>query len=153
MKKKVMNLVMLYNDKQILLAMKKRGFGAGRWNGYGGKVGEGESVEASALRELKEEANITGLSLTPVGLLRFIFPEPDPKELEVHVFKNDNFHGQAEETEEMKPQWFNHADIPFADMWPDDAHWIPLLLAGQQFEGTIWFKDENAIIRHDIHPR
>jgi 8-oxo-dGTP diphosphatase/2-hydroxy-dATP diphosphatase len=25
--------------------MKKRGFGAGRWNGFGGKVKEGETVD------------------------------------------------------------------------------------------------------------
>lgn len=153
MKKKVMNLVMLYNQEQILLAMKKRGFGEGRWNGYGGKVYDGETVEQAALRELQEEANIANVRLTPVGLLRFIFPEPDPKELEVHVFKNDNFHGQAEETEEMKPQWFKRADIPFKQMWPDDEIWVPLLLAGKEFEGSIWFKDESTIIRHDIHPK
>ena len=35
--------------------MKKRGFGANRWNGYGGKTNEGESLEDAAIRELEEE--------------------------------------------------------------------------------------------------
>jgi hypothetical protein len=38
-------LVLLFNDQgQILLAMKKRGFGVGKWNGAGGKIHEGETV-------------------------------------------------------------------------------------------------------------
>jgi hypothetical protein len=32
-------LVFVFNEKnQILLAMKKRGFGEGKWNGAGGKL-------------------------------------------------------------------------------------------------------------------
>jgi hypothetical protein len=30
---------------EICLAMKKRGFGVGRWNGAGGKVSQGETIE------------------------------------------------------------------------------------------------------------
>jgi 8-oxo-dGTP pyrophosphatase MutT (NUDIX family) len=37
--------------------MKKRGFGEGRWNGVGGKVEPGESIEAALIREAKEEVN------------------------------------------------------------------------------------------------
>lgn len=38
-------LVFVFNkQKQILLAMKKRGFGVGKWNGAGGKVEDGETI-------------------------------------------------------------------------------------------------------------
>lgn len=37
-------------NKQILLGMKKRGFGAGKWNGFGGKLEENESNEVGAKR-------------------------------------------------------------------------------------------------------
>lgn len=43
-------LVMVLQPPRILLGMKKRGFGAGRWNGFGGKVQEGETIEAGARR-------------------------------------------------------------------------------------------------------
>ena len=42
--------------------MKKRSFGAGKWNGFGGKVKEGEEIHEAAKRETKEEA---GISLSP----------------------------------------------------------------------------------------
>ena len=38
------------NDKQILLGLKKRGFGEGKWNGFGGKVQPGESIAQGAIR-------------------------------------------------------------------------------------------------------
>ncbi len=43
--KTILTLCLIVDDGRILLGMKKRGFGAGRWNGFGGKVEEGESIE------------------------------------------------------------------------------------------------------------
>jgi len=54
--KKVLTLVMPRREGRILLGMKKRGFGQGRWNGFGGKVEKGESVAEGAARELLEES-------------------------------------------------------------------------------------------------
>ena len=47
MLRKILTLVLILQDEKILLGMKKRGFGAGRWNGFGGKVREDESIESS----------------------------------------------------------------------------------------------------------
>ncbi len=56
-------LVFVFNpENQILLAMKKRGFGEGKWNGAGGKVEEGETIVQAASRELREE---TGIEIVP----------------------------------------------------------------------------------------
>lgn len=43
-------LVLVLQPQRVLLGMKKRGFGAGRWNGFGGKVQEGETIEDGAKR-------------------------------------------------------------------------------------------------------
>ena len=43
---------------EILLGMKKRGFGTGKWNGFGGKIENGESAEQGAIRELEEESSL-----------------------------------------------------------------------------------------------
>jgi 8-oxo-dGTP diphosphatase/2-hydroxy-dATP diphosphatase len=40
------------NENKICLGMKKRGFGASRWNGFGGKVNEEEEIEDAAIREV-----------------------------------------------------------------------------------------------------
>lgn len=67
-------LVFVFNPKnQILLAMKKRGFGEGKWNGAGGKVDPGETIIQAASRELREE---TGINIIPEkmearGILHF----------------------------------------------------------------------------------
>lgn len=117
----------------MLLGMKKRGFGEGRWNGFGGKVDQGETVEEAARRELKEEVGIEAVDLNPAGVMEFTF-EDDTGHLQVHVFKVTKFSGEPVETEEMRPQWFARDNIPFDQMWPDDRHWFPHLLDGVPFQ-------------------
>ena len=74
----------------------------------------------------------------------------DPQILEVHIFRAENFDGQVSESEEMKPQWFNVAEIPFAEMWPDDQYWFPLFLSKKKFIGKFIFKDVNVILEHTL---
>ncbi len=136
--KKILTLCFPIKGDKILLGMKKRGFGSGRWNGFGGKVEEGETIEQAALRELKEEVGINDGQLNKVGILEFSF-ENDDKVLEVHVFKLLDFLREPVETEEMKPKWFLMSVVPFTQMWPDDEYWFPFLLSGKLFEGDFLF--------------
>ncbi|MCX6723644.1 MAG: NUDIX domain-containing protein [Candidatus Staskawiczbacteria bacterium] len=71
--KKIMTLCIVYQPPKILLGMKKRGFGMGRWNGFGGKVDNGETIENAAKRELREEAGIEVKNLDKVGIIDFEF--------------------------------------------------------------------------------
>ena len=50
LKNKLLTLVMIIKNDQLLLGMKKRGFGANRWNGFGGKVEIGETILEAATR-------------------------------------------------------------------------------------------------------
>lgn len=52
-------ICLLIKDDQVLLALKKRGFGEGKWNGVGGKVKDGETIEQTAIRETQEEIGVT----------------------------------------------------------------------------------------------
>jgi mutator protein MutT len=142
--KKAYTLCMVSRDKKILLGYKKRGFGAGYWNGFGGKVEAGESVEAAAKRELLEEVGITAQAIEPAGVLEFSFAS-DPKQLVVYVFHVTAYDGEPKETEEMRPSWFAASDIPFSMMWPDDIYWLPVLLAQKYFQGTFHFDKPAAI--------
>ena len=47
---KVVTLLFVLRPGHVLLGMKKRGFGEGRWNGFGGKVEEDETIEEAAIR-------------------------------------------------------------------------------------------------------
>jgi 8-oxo-dGTP diphosphatase/2-hydroxy-dATP diphosphatase len=144
MRKRILTLCIIHKDSKILLGMKKRGFGAGFWNGFGGKVKEGESIEEAAKRETKEEIGVIPLDLKKMGILKFQF-KGEPEILEVHVFSCSNFEGEIKETEEMAPRWFKIEEIPFDQMWPDDKYWLPLLLKGKNFEGEFHFDDRKLI--------
>ena len=47
-------------QNRILLGRKKRGFGADKYNGFGGKLEAGESFRHCAIRELFEESGLHG---------------------------------------------------------------------------------------------
>jgi len=142
--KKQLTLCIVQQNNKVLLGMKKHGFGVGRWNGFGGKVEEKETIEAGAMRELREEAEIEAVELNKVGVIDFEF-ENDPKLLEVHIFLVTKFIGEPKETEEMKPQWFDVGKIPYNQMWSDDIYWLPMLLDGKKFKGKFLFdKPSNA---------
>ena len=147
--KKILTLCMIHQHSRVLLGMKKRGFGAGRWNGFGGKLDAGETIEEAARREIREEARIDVNDLEKVGIIDFKF-EGNPETLEVHVFRSTLFSGDPIETEEMRPQWFEVDAMPFDAMWPDDCYWFPLLAAGKKFRGTFLFQGHERIISHEL---
>ncbi len=147
--KKILTLCIIHKHPRVLLAMKKRGFGAGRWNGLGGKVEPGETVEEAAKREILEEAGIQVADIESIGKINFEFTG-DPVTLEVNIFKAVNFKGDPTETEEMKPQWFHVDEIPFDQMWPDDKYWFPLFLGGNKFRGKFVFEGQDKILEHKI---
>lgn len=147
--KKILTLCIVHQHPRILLGMKKRGFGMGRWNGFGGKLAEGETIEDAARREIVEEAGIIPKGLEKRGIIEFEF-EGTPGILEVHIFHIDSFEGEPNESEEMKPQWFHIDDIPFHDMWPDDIHWMPLFLEGRRFRGRFLFGESDKILEKEL---
>jgi 8-oxo-dGTP diphosphatase/2-hydroxy-dATP diphosphatase len=148
--KKILNLCFLIENKKILLGFKKRGWGEGRWNGFGGKVEPGETIEESAKREIFEECGIMADNLEKRGVLEFTYLDTG-KIMEVHIFKILGYSGNIKETEEMKPQWFEIIDIPFSEMWPDDLYWLPLFLKDKKFEGEFLFNDINTIKSHNLN--
>lgn len=147
--KKILTLCIIHQHPKILLGMKKRGFGVGRWNGFGGKVDLTETIEEAAKRELQEEAGIIADNLEKVGIVDFEF-KGNPEILEVHIFRSDSFLGEPTESEEMKPEWFHIDEIPFKEMWPDDIHWMPLLLSGKKFKGKFFFGESDTIIEKKL---
>lgn len=127
--------------------MKKRGFGEGRWNGYGGKVKAEESIAAAAIRELHEEANVTIKEADMRKVALNIFYSPIHGQVDVHTYIVEKWEGEAEETEEMRPQWYSFDGIPYGEMWQDDQHWVPKALAGETFKGEFWFDEKDNITK------
>lgn len=148
--KKLFTLGFIIDKDNILLGMKKRGFGQWRWNGFGGKVEQNESLEEAAKREFLEESGVEVISLKEIGKIDFVFLE-DGKEMEVHVFLVTEYRGLPEETEEMLPRWFDKKSIPYSDMWVDDEYWFPLMLEGKVFDGRFIFENEKKISDYELN--
>ena len=130
---------------EICLAMKKRGFGAGRWNGTGGKVKEGESIESATLRETEEEIGVKAKNISKVAELFFAFSHNHPWDQMVHAYFCSEWEGEPSESEEMRPQWFKIGDIPFVSMWPDDIFWLPKVISGNIVKANFSFGEGDVI--------
>ncbi len=148
-------LCFIKKGSQVLLGMKKRGFGVGRWNGYGGKLVPGEDIEESLRRELMEEAQITLGKLEKRAIIVFVgqglFDPNNGIKNEVHVFYTEEYHGMPAETEEMCPQWFELDALPFDTMWSDDLFWLPRVLAGEKIKARFEFGPEDKILSYEIN--
>ncbi|MEI8224143.1 MAG: 8-oxo-dGTP diphosphatase [bacterium] len=137
---------------EILLAMKKRGFGVGRWNGVGGKLAIGETVEDAVIRESSEEIGVSVEKddLLKVAELSFYFPHrPDFDQL-VHVYITEKWLDTPIESEEMKPFWYTIENMPFDSMWPDDKFWLPQVIEGKLVKGEFIFGEGDVILKQDI---
>lgn len=147
--KKVVTLLFLRRDGQILLAMKKRGFGEGKWNGVGGKAEPGETPEAAIVRECQEEIGVTPRAVKQIGRLDFYMTDDPSFNHDCYVFTATEWEGDPQETEEMRPQWFAETQIPYDSMWAADKLWLPHLLKGKSFSSTITFTGD-AVSEHAI---
>lgn len=150
--KTLMTLCLIYDDSRVLLGMKKRGFGEGRWNGYGGKINVrgGETIEQAAYREVSEELGVSVTGLRKRGIINFSFEDKPDLLPEVHLFSLNNLNEEPVETEEMRHHWFSHSEIPYDGMWPADKYWIPLILSGKNVRGSVRFKNMDTVLSHDI---
>ncbi|KAI7803654.1 oxidized purine nucleoside triphosphate hydrolase [Triplophysa rosa] len=146
---KLLTLVLVVQPSRILLGMKKRGFGVGKWNGFGGKVQPGETIEQAARRELLEESGLTVDILHKIGNIKFEFIG-ETELLDVHIFRADSYKGVPTESDEMRPQWFDIDQIPFSQMWADDVLWFPLMLQKQKFLGYFKFQGHDVIVEHKL---
>jgi 8-oxo-dGTP diphosphatase len=143
----VVTLVFLIRDSSVLLAMKKRGFGIGKWNGAGGKVEPGESLEQAAIRECEEEIYITPQNLSKVGVIDFYL---DDFHQQCHIFVCDKWNGEPKESEEMSPKWFKNSEIPYEVMWEDDPYWLPLALENKTFKAEFSFRGNKLLTKNVI---
>jgi 8-oxo-dGTP pyrophosphatase MutT (NUDIX family) len=150
-------LCYLINEEKgmVLLAMKKRGFGTGKWNGVGGKLDKGESVEQALVRETKEEIGVDLISFKKIGVIKFYFSEAQDRSFdqEVNVYTADSWKGSPSESDEMSPRWFGINEIPFDQMWSDDRFWLSDALNGKYVEASFMFDGSGNVKQSSIRLR
>lgn len=145
-------LCLLLDEDRVLLGNKRRGFGAGKWNGFGGKVEAGETIARAAVREVEEESGVRVREedLLQVAEIDFIFQDEPGHNNHTSVYLCRSWQGEPKNTEEMVPQWFAKDGLPFAKMWSCDAEWIPLVLSGRKIRARIYFTAGDIFSRADI---
>jgi len=141
--------------QDVLLGFKKKGFGAGKRNGIGGKIEDGEAVARAAAREMYEETGVrvAETDLLPAALLTFVFPARPEWDQVVYAFLAKTWRGEPVETDEMRPGWFPVEAIPFDQMWQDDAYWLPRVLQGERLKARFVFGEDNeTVVAAEIEP-
>ncbi len=136
-------LMFVVRDGMILLIEKKRGIGAGKVNGPGGKIDPGETPLQAVIRETQEELCVTPLAPCKTGELWFSMS--DTPDIHCHVYLARDCEGNPTETDEAVPLWTPVGDIPYHRMWEDDRHWLPILLEGGTFLGRFVFQGERML--------
>jgi len=133
---------------EVLLGLKKTGFGVGKWVGLGGHVEPGEKPVEAAVREVAEESGllVSADSLQHRASIEFRFPSRPPWDQTADVFVTSVFQGQATESNEVAPRWFAEDALPLALMWDDAQYWLPLVLAGEHVDVVITFADDCSTV-------
>jgi len=139
-------LCFLIRDEKILLIRKKRGLGAGKINGPGGRIEPGEEPNECAIRETSEEVGLTPQNVQNRGELHFQFL--DGYSLHCTVFVANDYSGELTETDEALPIWTPLDRIPYEEMWADDIHWLPGVITGGTFRGYFHFDGEKMLSKH-----
>ena len=141
------NLCFITRGDEVLLIHKKRGLGAGKINGPGGRLEPGETALEAAIREVQEELCVTPFDPQQRGELHFQFT--DGYALHCTVFVAEGCEGEPAETDEAIPLWVRREEIPYEKMWADDRHWLPGVLEGRNFRGYFEF-DGDRMLAHRL---
>ncbi len=150
---RLVSIVFLLKEDKILLAMKKRGFGEGLWNGAGGKQDSGETIVQTAVRECQEEIFVTPKDIGKVAVINFYFPPEKAAQgfnQQAHVYVSKSWTGEPKESEEMRPEWFDVSSLPYDSMWRDDTFWLPLVLDGKKITADFHFDNNDEVLSHSI---
>jgi 8-oxo-dGTP diphosphatase len=145
---------MLHRNRNL-----KSDYHLGKWNGLGGKLEPDESALEAALRETKEESGLSTLRSSQLQLLGTLhFPHFKRKKAEdwlVWVFRAEISESQLQEVATQGPEgglkWIPLSEVLELNLWAGDRKFLPKVLVGGTFWGTIWYEDER-VIRAEVHP-
>lgn len=133
---------------QVLLGLKKRGFGQGKIVELGGKMETGEAPDETARRELHEECGLQALDTQAAGEVVFEFSAKPEWNLHVFIFLTRRWQGSLRQSDEVTPRWYDISALPYPRMWADAPHWLPQVLDGEQVRRRFIFGEDGESITH-----
>jgi 8-oxo-dGTP diphosphatase len=144
-------LVYLRCEGEILMVSRDAKIGdfhAGKWNGLGGKLEQGESPWDAAAREVAEECGLEIGSDRLHWLGSLTFPNFKPKKHEdwlVTVFVAEVTEAERTQTWHRGPEgtlvWQPLEHLMELNLWGGDRHFLPFVILKQPFAGTIWYEN------------
>lgn len=144
-------LLYIVKEEKVLLGKKLRGFGKGNYNGIGGKVDFGETIEQGMIREVKEEICVEPVSYELVGKIVYNeFMDGEPVVFETFVYVATGYVGDIKDTDEMEPSWFDINRLPFDKMFGDDSYWLPQVLLGEKIVAEFDFDKDFNILNYNV---
>ena len=148
---KLATLVYLKHEGQTLMihrVKKERDIHEGKWNGLGGKLEPGESPEACAIREVREESGLEIHSLRYGGLL--VFAGFKGEDWYVWVYTTDDFSGELIDSNEGRLAWIPDAEVRSLPLWPSDLLFLDWLDAGELFSARFEYSVDDEMLGHEV---
>lgn len=140
---------------EVLMGLKKTGFGAGLITCPGGKLEPGETPEEAVVREFAEETGMTLAvsDLRQVAELVFRFPDvPEWDDIRLHYFTAAKYSGEPRESDEIAAEWVAEAELEYDRMWDDSRLWLPLVLAGEDVVMDITYAGRGKVASYTRTP-
>lgn len=117
----------------------------GKWNGLGGKLERGESPLEACVREFEEEAGMSVDASKFRALGTLLFPQFKAHKNEdwwVSVFDVDlGDLVPLKSCPEGRLEWVLEEKVLGLTLWPGDALFLPYVLKGRPFMGTLWYEN------------
>jgi 8-oxo-dGTP diphosphatase len=148
---KLATLVYVKREGQTLMihrVKKERDIHEGKWNGLGGKLEPGESPEACAIREVREESGLEIRALRYGGLL--VFTGFKGEDWYVWVYTADEFDGELIDSSEGRLQWIPDDQIRALPLWPSDLLFLDWLDAGKIFSARFEYSPQDEMLGHQV---
>lgn len=123
-------LIFPVHRKYIYLGRKKQKYGAGLYNGWGGKHEDHDnSLLATAIREFRQETGGATFDPTDLELMAVIeFYKGGVLIFECWVYFLSRWQGELGETAEMgEGHPYPISRLPLEEMMPGDKKWLPLI--------------------------
>lgn len=131
-------------EKTLMLhrVKKKNDYHQGKWNGLGGKFEPGETPEACAIREVREESGLT--IINPILHGHIVFPVFDGKnDWYVYLFTAPQWTGDLlENPPEGHLAWLTQAEIAGIPLWEGDRIFLPWLGEPGFFSAIFNYEDK-----------
>ncbi|MCR4707128.1 MAG: 8-oxo-dGTP diphosphatase [Clostridiales bacterium] len=127
------SLCYLSQGNQVLMlhrVSKKDDVNAGKWVGVGGKLEPGETPEACALREIREETGLTPTSLRYRGIVDF---RSEGWEERMHLFTGETSSGSLSDCDEGKLAWVERETMLSLPIWEGDRIFLRLIAEDEPF--------------------